>query len=246
MRLYLIAMQFLTIIPLPFDTRCQKEDLGRATACFPLVGLTIGGLLVGLNYLIAPWLPRPLTTALLITLMTVVTGALHLDGLADVCDGLAARGDRDRFLAVMKDSHVGAVGAVGLVLGLLLKWQALLAVPVEITWQALLLFPVLGRCAQVVALGGARHARQDGLGAAIIQGMGARHVLVALGITVTACLALLPLTGMLALAAVFGVTLIIKGYFQQRLGGLTGDIVGCISELAEITALIALAAGQQP
>jgi adenosylcobinamide-GDP ribazoletransferase len=243
MRLYLIAMQFLTIIPLPFDTRCQKEDLGRATAWFPLVGLTIGGLLVGLNFLVAPWLNRSLTAALLITVLSAVTGALHLDGLADVCDGLAARGDRERFLAVMKDSHVGAVGAVGLVLCLLLKWQALLAVPAGFTWQALLLFPILGRCAQVLALGGAKHARQDGLGAAIIQGMATRHVVIALCITAAACLALLPLKGMIALAAVFGVTLIIKGYFQDRLGGLTGDIVGCISELAEITALIVLAAG---
>jgi adenosylcobinamide-GDP ribazoletransferase len=245
MRLYLIAMQFLTIIPLPFNTRCQKEDLGRATACFPLVGLTIGGLLVGLNWLVEPWLSRPLTAALLITTLAAVTGALHLDGLADVCDGLAARGDRERFLTIMKDSNVGAVGAVGLVLGLLLKWQALLAVPAEITWQALLLFPILGRCAQVLALGGTKHARQEGLGATIIQGMSTRHLLTALCITVAACLLLLPIKGMIALTAVFAVTLVIKGYFQNRLGGLTGDIIGCTSEIAEITALIVLSAGFQ-
>ena len=246
MRLYLIAMQFLTIIPLPFDTRCQKEDLGRATACFPLVGLTIGGLLAGLYWLVAPWLNRSLTAALLIATLAAVTGALHLDGLADVCDGLAARGNRERFLAVMKDSHVGAAGAAGLALGLLLKWQALLAVPAGITWQALLLFPLLGRFAQVLALGGARHARQDGLGATIIQGMATRHLLLALCCTVAACLLLLPVKGMIALTVVFAVTLIIKGYFQNRLGGLTGDIIGCISEIAEIAALIVFSAGQQP
>jgi adenosylcobinamide-GDP ribazoletransferase len=243
MRLYLIAMQFLTIIPLPFDARCQKEDLGRASACFPLVGLTLGGLLVGLNWLIEPWLNRSLTAALLITALAVISGALHLDGLADVCDGLAARGSRERFLAVMKDSSVGAVGAVGLALGLLLKWQALLAVPAGITWQALLLFPTLGRCAQVLAMAGAQHARQDGLGAAFIQGMAARHLVVALCITVATCLALLPVKGMIALTAVFAATLIIKGYFQNRLGGLTGDIIGCICELSEIIALIILSVG---
>ncbi|MBK5275343.1 MAG: adenosylcobinamide-GDP ribazoletransferase [Desulfuromonadales bacterium] len=243
MRLYLIALQFLTIIPLPCDTRCQKEDLGRATACFPLVGLTVGGLLVGLNWLIEPWLNRSLTAALLITALAVVSGALHLDGLADVCDGLAARGSRERFLAIMKDSHVGAAGAVAVVLGILLKWQALAAVPAGITWQALLLFPILGRSAQVLALGGAKHARQDGLGAAIIQGMAARHLLVALGITLAACLLALPVKGMIALVAVFAVTLVIKGYFQNRLGGLTGDIIGCINEIAEIVALIVLSGG---
>jgi len=242
MRLYLIAMQFLTIIPLPFDIRCQKEDLGRASACFPLVGLTLGGLLAGVYWLINPWLERPLTAALLVTVLAAITGALHLDGLADVCDGLAARGGRERFLAVMKDSNVGAVGAVALVLGLLLKWQALLAVPAGITWQALLLFPTLGRFSQVLAMAGSKHARQDGLGAAFIQGMTARHLLLALGMTVAACLALLPFKGAIALSAVFAVTLIVKGYFQNRLGGLTGDIIGCSCELAEIVALIALSA----
>jgi len=245
MRLYLIPLQFLTIIPLPFDTRCQKEDLGRATACFPLAGLTIGALLVGLQWLMEPWLNRSLTAALLITALAAVTGALHLDGLADVCDGLAARGSRERFLAVMKDSNVGAVGAVALVLGLVLKWQALLAVPVGTTWQALLLFPTLGRCAQVLAMTGSQHARQDGLGAAFIQGMAARHLLAALFITVAACLVLLPVQGLIALAAVFAVTFIIKGYFRNRLGGLTGDIIGCICELSEILALIVLSAGHQ-
>jgi adenosylcobinamide-GDP ribazoletransferase len=245
MRLYLIALQFLTIIPLPFDTRCQKDDTGRATAFFPLVGLTIGGLLGGLNWLSATWLNHSLNAALLITVLAAVTGALHLDGLADVCDGLAARGNRERFLAVMKDSHIGAVGAVGLVLGLMLKWQALLAVPDGIAWQALLLFPILGRCSQVLALAGAKHARQEGLGATIMQGMSTRHLIVALTITVAACLLLLPLKGMIALTAVFAVTLIIKGYFQNRLGGLTGDIVGCINEISEIVALIVLSGGQQ-
>jgi adenosylcobinamide-GDP ribazoletransferase len=190
-------------------------------------------------------LSRPLTAALLITALAAVSGALHLDGLADVCDGLAARGSRERFLAVMKDSNVGAVGAVGLVLGILLKWQALLAVPGGITWQALLLFPTLGRCAQVLALGGAKHARQDGLGATIIQGMAAKQLLVALAITISACLALLPFKGMIALTAVFAITLIIKGYFQGRLGGLTGDIIGCCSEIAEIVALIVFSGGYQ-
>ena len=176
----------------------------------------------------------------------MISGALHLDGLADVCDGLAARGNRERFLAVMKDSNVGAVGAVALVLGLLLKWQALMAVPAGITWQALLLFPALGRCAQVMAMAGAKHARQDGLGAAFIQGMTTRHLIVALSITVATCLTLLPVKGMIALTAVFAITLVIKGYFQNRLGGLTGDIVGCICELAEIVALIILSAGYGP
>ena len=242
MRLYLIAMQFLTILPIPCDTRCQQEDLGRSTALFPLAGLTIGAILAGVNWLLTPWLAHPLTDALLVMVMAALTGALHLDGLADVCDGLAARGNRERFLAVMKDSHVGAAGAVGVALVILLKWQALAAVPETVKWQALLIFPLLGRFAQVLAMAGAGHARQDGLGAAFIQGMTARHLIVALVVAAVACLVLLPVPGLVALAAVFATTLVVKGYFKNRLGGLTGDIVGCICELSEILALIVLSA----
>lgn len=242
MRLYLIAMQFLTIIPLPFDTRCQKEDLARATALFPLAGLTIGVLLVAVDWLIAPFLARPLTDALLIALLVAVTGALHLDGLADVCDGLAARGGRERFLAVMKDSHVGAAGAVAVTLGLLLKWQALLAIPSEIKWQALLLFPAFSRFAQVTAMTGSRHARGDGLGKLFIQGAAQASPVVGVMITVAATLLLLPLKGGIALGAVIVLALAIRGYFQRRLGGITGDILGCTNELCEIAALVLLSA----
>lgn len=245
MRLYIIALQFLTIIPLPLKVRCEKEDLGCSTALFPLAGLTIGALLVGLNWLISPWLARPLCDALLITALAALTGGLHLDGLADVCDGLAARGGRERFLAVMKDSQVGAVGAVGLVLGLLLKWQALTAVPVGFKWQALLLFPALARFGQVLTLTGARHARQDGLGAAFVRGAGGGALFLAFLTASAAGAALLGFKGVAALFAVCLLTGAGRLFFQRRLGGLTGDTIGCINELNEIVALMIISSVPQ-
>src|SRR6185369_4306843 len=243
MRLLLIAFQFLTIIPLPVGLRCEKEDLGRATAFFPLAGLAIGGMLAAANWLISPWIVRPLCDALLITLLALITGALHLDGLADVCDGLAARGGRERFLAVMKDSQVGAVGAVGLVLGLLLKWQALVAVPTEFKWQALLFFPALARFGQVLTMTGARHARQDGLGAAIAQGTGKTALFLAFATAVSAGCYLLGIKGGgVALVAVCLLTFAGRTFFQRKLGGVTGDTIGCISELNEILTLLVISA----
>jgi len=242
MRLLLIAFQFLTIIPLPINLRCEKEDLGRSTAFFPLTGLAIGALLAWCNWMISPWIVRPLCDALLIALLALITGALHLDGLADVCDGLAARGGRERFLAVMKDSQVGAVGAVGLVLGLLLKWQALAALPTGLKWQALLLFPALARFGQVLAMTGARHARQDGLGAAIAQGSGGTQLFLAFATVASAGFYLLGLKGVMALAAVCILTGAGRMFFQRKLGGLTGDTIGCISELNEILVLVVLSA----
>jgi len=94
MRLFFIAFQFLTIIPVPFPVRCKAKDLGRSMAFFPLIGLMLGGLLVGADFILSRFLPGDVSGIILIVLLSVVTGALHLDGLADVCDGLAARGGR--------------------------------------------------------------------------------------------------------------------------------------------------------
>lgn len=242
MRLYLIAMQFLTIIPLPFDTRCQKDDLGRSLALFPLAGLTIGALLVAINWLVSGLLPRPLTDALLITFLSVITGALHLDGLADVCDGLAARGGRERFLAVMKDPCTGAAGAAGIVLGLLLKWQALVAVPEVLKWQALLLFLLLSRFSQTQSIVFSRNARNDGLGSTFIGGAGKIQLLLAGIISLVAGWFLFGYTGIILFIAAAILTQLLKMWFHRRLGGITGDVIGCISELNEITALVLIAA----
>ncbi len=96
MRLYIIALQFLTIIPLPFRVRCEENDLGRSMAFFPLVGLTLGALLVGSDYLLALCLPPRIVDLLLIVILSVVTGALHLDGLA-MCATVCGAGS-GRFL----------------------------------------------------------------------------------------------------------------------------------------------------
>jgi adenosylcobinamide-GDP ribazoletransferase len=238
MRLYIIAIQFLTIIPLPFRFPWQRDDLGRSLAVFPLAGVTIGAVLAGLNLLTAPLLARPLNDLLLITALAAMTGALHMDGLADVCDGIAARGSRERFLAIMKDSNVGAIGAVGLVLGILLKWQALVTIPEGQKWQILLLFPTLARYCQVQTIVGGRSARQDGLGSTMVAGAGINRLLMAWAITATTAWLLLGVHGLLTLAVAMLTAWLIRAWFNSKIGGITGDVIGCINELVEILTLV--------
>ena len=242
MRHYLTALQFLTILPLPSKPVFEKEALGRSTAWFPLAGLTLGALLLLADYGLSFLFPRHLTDALLVMLLALVTGALHLDGLADVCDGLAARGDRERFLAVMKDSRVGAVGVVGLMAGLGLKYAALLAVPEQAKWQALLLFPALARFVMTLVMTGAANARSDGLGAAFLAGIGKWQLLFAALTVLPLCWLTADLQGIAALllASLWGLS--VRSYFTRKLGGITGDIVGFSGETAEILCLLCLAA----
>jgi adenosylcobinamide-GDP ribazoletransferase len=240
MRLIFVAFQFLTIIPLPFRVNWQDGDMGRSMSLFPLIGLIIGGGLAGLYQLLSLVLPLSVTMLLLIVALSLVTGALHLDGLADVCDGIAARGGRERFLAVMKDSRVGAVGVVGLVLGLLLKYQALLAIPSAISWQGIVFFPAVARFSQVLMAVGSRRARVDGLGAACIDGAGLRELLLAALSIVLFGQQLLGPIGILCICMVTGFTLLAKWWFHRALGGITGDVIGCVSELNEILCLLTL------
>lgn len=241
-RLLLIAFQFLTILPVPSPRECTSTDLGRSTAWFPLVGLVIGGLLVSADLLFGLLFPRLLTDALLVLLATLLTGALHLDGLADVCDGLAARGDKERFLAVMKDSRVGAVGVVGLVLGLLLKVVALNSLPVEQKAAGLLLFPMLARYAQVLILANAAAARNDGLGACFLTGCGAVQRSLATATVIPLCWLIGGVGGLMALIFVIPVAFGVRIYFSRRLGGISGDIVGFGSELVELATLLSIIA----
>ena len=115
-----------------------------------------------------------------------------------------------------------------------------MAVSVELKWQALLLFPVLARFGQVLTLTGARHARQDGLGAAFVQGAAAGPLVLAFLTAVAAAVSLFGFKGALALAAVCLFATAGRLFFQRRLGGLTGDTVGCMSELNEILSLIVI------
>jgi adenosylcobinamide-GDP ribazoletransferase len=242
MRLYFIALQFLTIIPLPFPVRCEEEDLGRSMALFPLAGLTMGFLLVGMNALLSPFFPRAVTDLLLLASLAGITGALHLDGFADVCDGLAARGGRERFLAVMKDSRCGPVGAAALAFFLLIKYQALLAVPDSRKGAALLLFPLIARYAQVQCTAGADRARSDGLGATFIGGAGRLQVMLALTTALAAAIILFGINGLLLVVASCLATWWLRRWAHRRLGGITGDVIGCVSELNEALTLLLIVA----
>lgn len=242
MRLFIIALQFLTIIPLPFTVRCEERDLGRSMAFFPLIGLTLGLFLVGINWVLTHFFPRSVTDLLLLVILAALTGALHLDGVADVFDGLAARGGRERFLAVMKDSRCGPVGAAALAFFLLIKYQALLAVPDPQKNAALLLFPLLGRYAQVQCTVGATRARNDGLGSTFIGGSGLFQFLAALGTALSISSILFGVNGVCLFSAAYLLTWWLRRWSHRRLGGITGDIIGFVCEMTEACTLLLIVA----
>lgn len=239
MRALLSAFRTLTIIPLP---GVETDSLGRATLFFPLVGAWIGAATAGVGAAVAKvtssWTPG--AAALMVVGEIVLTGALHLDGLADTADSLGAYGDRDRALAIMKDSRVGAFGVIALICAVLLKF---------VTYEQLLHEPELGRM-MIPAFAVSRWSMTclcvclpyigttSGTGKTFTSSAGRGHLL---GATCLLALSALPagLVGLWILLAGGVMTCLCGLAWRRRHGGITGDLLGATGELVLLTTLLA-------
>jgi len=235
-----LAIGFLTRLPAGVPARVEPVEIGRCMALFPLVGLLIGGLLLAVEVGLAGLLlPRSVGDALLLALLALLTGALHLDGFADLCDGIGAGRDRATTLRIMKDSHIGAFGAVGLVLLVLVKYQALSAVPATIKLPALLLMPVAGRWAAVALAVTLPYLRgPEGTGSAFATHAGRRELLLATLILVAIATGLFQLAGLVLVAIAAGTAALFGLWIKYRLGGVTGDVLGAAVEVLEVVSLL--------
>jgi len=233
------AIAFLTIFPVANNVAMDNQRLGRSMGLFPAVGLLLGLGLVICNGLLAPLLPRAVLDCLLILLLILATGALHLDGVADMIDGLAASRDRATSLRIMKDSRVGAMGVVGLVMLLLLKYLCLYHVPLEQKNAALLLLPAAGRWSQVFLSRCSTYIRSEGgTGSVFVDHVGNGELLRA-GLTILlAALLLFSFQGLVIAGLLLVFAALMMHYFQRRLGGVTGDVLGAVTEMTEVFFLL--------
>ncbi len=239
---FFTALRFLTLIPSPFRSRVGPRELGKSMGYFPIVGLGLGLWLFGLDRLLGPVFPTPLVNALLIVSLVAITGALHVDGFMDVCDGLAAGRSREQRLQIMRDSRVGGLGVVGIFCLLILKYFALASVPGAQRGAALLIMPVLGRWTMVYSVLVFPYARSEGgIGEAFNKEVGLWQLVLATLVAAAVCFLALGIWG-LAIMGVTGALLLSVGFFfNHRLGGLTGDTYGAIDELAEVIVLLGIA-----
>jgi adenosylcobinamide-GDP ribazoletransferase len=240
---FLFALRFLTVARLPW-LRWESDRLRAATLWFPLVGALVGLLGFAVLWGSASVLPAAAAAGLALAAMVWATGALHEDGLSDVADGFGAHVSRERALEIMRDSRIGAFGAVALVLSLGLRWSALAALaaaaePVALA-AALAGAAAAGRAGMLVAARMLAPARPGGLGAALGPGPGAGAL--AGGLATAAAIALA--AGPAGLGALAAAALAAGGVIRiarRRIGGHTGDVLGAVSVAAETAALLAFA-----
>ena len=256
MKPLILAFQFLTIIPLKVSEGVSERDLSRSAVFFPVVGAFQGLLAVVIARLSLTVFSGDAASALAITALVLCNGGFHLDGLADTFDALAVKShgderiDRERRLAVMKDSTTGAIGVVSIVLAILLKFvfmrELLTKASVDTALSFLFLMPVFSKWIIVPSLYIGTSARQDGLGKAFMDSVTMSTVAYSslsllLFCVMAASLHLYKIFGtgtlalFLSLCAILSVfSFITIRLCTKRFGGLTGDVFGAINEISEI------------
>lgn len=242
MKALLTATQFLLLSPAFIKRPFSVQELGAAVGYYPLVGLLLGGLLLAADLLLALVMPPLVRAALVLGLWVLLTGALHLDGFLDACDGLLGGSSPEQRMQIMRDERVGAYALAGGILLMLVKFSALSALAPGS--PALLLAPVLGRWGMAIALVAYPYARPEGLGRDIKDHASWRQALLATAF----CLAVVAGTALwksdwavgAALAAAGAALWLGARFALKRLPGLTGDIYGALNEIIEAVVLLAL------
>lgn len=231
----LVAFRYMTVLPLPRSR--VADDLGRAAGWFPAVGLGLGVCLALASLALDRVMPPGVGATLLVALWAVLTGGLHLDGLADTCDGLGGAWSRERALSIMRDARSGPYGVTAIVLVLGLKTAALASLPDGLAWRALVLAPVLGRTGPLLVVRLCPPARPEGAGHALATG--ARWPALAIGglVGVAVSLVTLGAWGAVALGVPGLLAWGLAAHLRRRLGGFTGDTLGALIEVTEASLL---------
>ena len=233
------ALGFLTVYPLRASDTWTPETLGSSMVYYPVVGTLIGMALWVLYVLLSSLFAPPIVNALLLGGLVLVTGGLHMDGLADTVDGLNGSYNREDALQIFKDPHVGSMAVVGVVLMVILKYACLNQLSDETMLPALILMTTLSRYGMVQLASFSSYARASGgLGEPFVRGIRTDHFYLAVLITLGLVLVFGGMRGVFIGVLVGFATLGYQAYFRHRLGGITGDVLGASNEINEALILL--------
>jgi len=241
MRDFFQALSFLTILPVGQLPLAEGKGLARSMAFFPLVGLLIGLLLAVAYFFLSFLFSKSLVLWLTIGCLVFLTRGLHLDGFSDTIDGFAAGGPKEKILEVMRDSRIGALGVVGLILLIGAKYLVLDQIVGPSIPRSLILMTVMGRNSMVWVCYRSTYARSGGgLAKPFVENLTAREVVLSSASALGIALLLWRLEGALVFFGIGLFSYIFRSFFLKKLNGVTGDILGAANELSELLCLILL------
>lgn len=241
---FLLALQFLTTLPLKIK-KFNPAMAAWAAAYFPVVGLFLGLILAGLNRLLSVlgFVPLASNIILVVTLIAL-TGGIHLDGLSDTADAFLSGKKREEMLEIMRDPHIGAMGALSLISIILLKIGLLSSLSAMAKPAVLILMCILSRWGAVCQIYLFPYARQDGKAKLFFQGMNLKIFMAAAVITILCVSLVLRAEGLIVLLMITCFAYIAGMFVRGKIGGLTGDTLGAVIELTEVITLIIVCVGQ--
>ncbi len=240
MKLLLLALQFLTAIPVKINA-VKDEDMAKSMAYFPFIGLFLGGILAAAdNLLIFLSFNELISSVILVVLLIILTAGLHLDGLADTFDALLSGKPKDEMLRIMRDSRIGVMGVLSLICILLLKISLIYSLSAPLKTAALILMCVVSRWSMVFSTFLFPYARQEGKAKIFTRGMNMKILFLSVISAITFIFAIwgaisLLFFGLAALSAY-----LIAKSINNKIGGITGDSIGAINELTEIIVLFSI------
>lgn len=240
LRLFFIALQFFTRMPIPGWVGFAPEWLQHSARYFPAVGIVVGAVTAVVYGLAAVIWPQPVAVLLSTAAGIYLTGAFHEDGFADMCDGFGGGLSAERVLEIMKDSRIGAYGAIGVGLLLALKCMLLFSLPLWTVAPVLLAAHPVSRLASTSLIRFLAYARSEGKAKPLAQHMSQREFVIAIATTALP-VAVLGVVGSLSWASIAAgiggalfATVWLARLFVRRIGGFTGDCLGAVQQLAEV------------
>ncbi len=233
---FLIALQFLTILPITLKEGVKEKDFGGALIYFPFTGFLIG-LSLAFCAEVLSFTPIPVRSILILIFSIIITGAIHLDGFSDTCDGFYGARSKEDILRIMRDSHVGAVGVAGIVCLLILKFALISSIPYGSLWKALIMMATLSRLSQVLACCTSTYARLEGKARYFIEYADRRALFIGALFSLFIFLALAKMRGLIFFVISLAVAFLVSGFLKRKLGGLTGDTIGALNEVSECVVL---------
>ncbi len=240
---FILMIQFFTRIPIPISVPASKEKFREAVIFIPLVGLLIGICLAVMYTVLAMLLPSfsgHIISVVIVIWEVVLTGGLHIDGLADTFDGIYSARKKDRILEIMKDSHIGTYGVLAIVLTMIFKIYLIMSIPEQLIIPSLIVMPMIARMGVIFLAYHFSYAREDGLGNWLIGNVSKYNLFMASMIAAVSALLLFKGHMIIMIAVLVGTIVFAKLYgnhIKKYIDGITGDTLGSYIELSELLIL---------
>lgn len=242
MKLFIFTLRFLTRIPVPYkeDTLLSDEEFAKGILFYPIIGLIVG-LLCALSYLLFFYFGFfYIGVVAAIFTEILLTGAFHLDGLSDTCDGLFSSRKKERMLEIMHDSRVGTNGVVAIVFDILWKVICISSLHHDVVFQSILLMPVAGKMITPVLMHSVYARTEKGLGSIYLREKYTLPMIIATLIGSVFIIGCFRIQGIISVCITFISAILVRSYCNKKIGGMTGDTLGAGCEIAEIIFLISL------